>query len=343
MRMENGTGTVSKLSGKRRKPYVAKKFVGWKVDDENRKATPIYRSIGTFAKKSEAYKALINADKIPAEREDRITLERVYEEWSARHYDTISDSTASQYRNAWSYLERLHKGDIRKLKTSDYESTVEKANPPRTVRANIKIVLKQLYKYAIAHEYCEKDYSELVDLGGDKTSQIVRKVFSVGEVDALFDRDDVIADVLLVGIFTGMRPNELLDLKVSEVDLDHGFLRIHGSKTKSGFLRTIPIHARILPIIQRNCLKSANFGVTRVFTTDGKHPLMYETLRKQMVGHLPHDTRHSFVTYARRSGMDSLIVKRIVGHSSGSNVTEKVYTHTDNDDLRKEMDKFVVA
>ena len=240
-------------------------------------------------------------------------------------------------------MKRLHQYDIRKIKTADFEAAIEKEDPPRTVRANIKIVLKQVYRFAIAHEYCEKDYSDLIDYKGDKSSQIVREIFTVDEVNSLFTKGDVISEILLVGIYTGMRPNELLSLQVSEVDLEHGFLRIHGSKTKSGHLRTIPIHARILPIIQRNCLKSANFGVKWVFTKDGKHQMQYEILRYGVDGHRPHDTRHSFVTYARRSGMDSLIVKRIVGHSRGKDVTEIVYTHMDDDDLRKEMDKFVVA
>ena len=65
----------------------------------------------------------------------------------------------------------------------------------------------------------------------------------------------------------------------------------------------------------------------------------------QFVGdhHTPHDTRHSFVTYAHKSGMDALAVKMIVGHSTSGDVTQSVYTHLDEEFLQREMEKFTVA
>ena len=343
MRMENGTGTVSKLSGKRRKPYCAKMFVGWRTDDAKKRTVPVYKSIGCFAKKSEAYRALMDAKVKPVERSDKITLERVYSEWSERHFEKLADGSRHQYINAWSYLAVLHGRDIRDLRTADYEDAIEKANPPRTARANAKVLLSMMYKYALAHEYCEKDYSQLVDFKGDKSARIVRKVFTPKEVETLFTRGDVTSDAILVGIYTGMRPNELLSLRVDEVDLETGFLRIRGSKTESGHNRAIPIHPKILPILTRRREESAKLKATAVFLRDGKHPLAYRYYSYQVVDHTPHDTRHSFVTYAHKSGMDALAVKMIVGHSTSGDVTQSVYTHLDEEFLQREMEKFTVA
>lgn len=340
MRLENRTGTVSRLPGKRRKPWCAKRFVGWKVNDEKKTVTPIYKSIGCFAKKTEAYRALRNAIDHPEEEKKEITLEQVYKEWSAVHYEKISQSTRTVHETAWRHLQYLHDIPVANIRTKDIEDAIERDDPPRTVRPRCSSLLSLLYRYAIAHDYCDKDYSKLADARGSMKSEIERKVFTPQEVADLFAKRDVVSDMVLVGIYTGMRPNELIDLKQSEID--GRFFRIHGSKTKSGHFRDIPIHMDILSIVERNRLKSGKFNATRLFVRDNGKPLNYTLYYNSLTGHTPHDTRHSFVTYAKRSRIDDLAVKRIVGHSSNRDVTTDVYTHTDDDFLRQEMDKFKV-
>lgn len=344
MKLPPRTGTVQKMSGNRRKPYLAKKFVGWRFDDEKRKAYPIYQSIGTFAKKSDAVKALMKEALSPEEKAERVTLEEVYKEWSEKKYKEIKDVSVTSYRNAWSYLVPLKDRPIAELRTLDFEAVVDHGKAPRTIRANIQILVRALYRTALAHEYCDKDISALTDFHADVSTKIKRKVFTPEEIARLFTSDNVKDQMLLVGIYTGMRPGELIALKMTEVDLDKGFLRIAGSKTKSGHLRDIPIHRDILPIIKSNCLKSAKFNATGVFLSALHKPYGRDTYYDHVKskGHTPHDTRHSFVTYAKRSGIDSLAVKRIVGHSSVRDVTEDIYTHTDDAFLQREMDKFRV-
>ena len=337
MRLANGSGTVTKLTGKRRKPWCAKKFVGWKIDDANRKATPIYKSIGCYAKKTEAYKALLQYED-KQEEPIAVTLEQVYSEWSAVHYEKISSSTKTVHETAWKHLRFLHDKPIADIRTKDIEDAIEKDDPPRTVRPRCSSLLSLLYRYAIAHDYCDKDYSKLADARGSMKSEIERKVFTPQEVADLFTKGDVISDMILVGCYTGMRPGELIELKRSEID--GRFFRIHGSKTENGLYRDCPIHADIFTIIARNCTKSAKFATERLFLRDDGKPIYYTLYNKSIAGHTPHDTRHSFITYAKRSGMDDLAVKRIVGHSSGRDVTADVYTHTDDDFLQREMEKF---
>ncbi|MCX4323049.1 MAG: hypothetical protein OSJ59_08785, partial [Lachnospiraceae bacterium] len=52
----------------------------------------------------------------------------------------------------------------------------------------------------------------------------------------------------------------------------------------------------------------------------------------------PHDTRHTFITKGKQSGMDEYLLKIIVGHEI-SDVTEKVYTHRSMEELRREISK----
>ncbi len=56
-------------------------------------------------------------------------------------------------------------------------------------------------------------------------------------------------------------------------------------------------------------------------------------------GFSPYCTRHSFVTYAKRCGMEPGIMKRILGHSLWGDVTEYYYTHPQFSDFEKEIRK----
>lgn len=72
----------------------------------------------------------------------------------------------------------------------------------------------------------------------------------------------------------------------------------------------------------------------------------YGELFKQVVSaagvqtyHTPHDCRHTFVTLLSNAHADEICIKRLVGHSSGNDVTEKVYTHKDIEQLRLAIEK----
>lgn len=58
MRRKNGDGSVYKLSGKRRKPWVARLTIGWDFNEEKQKSFPVYKFIGYYKTKEEAEMAL---------------------------------------------------------------------------------------------------------------------------------------------------------------------------------------------------------------------------------------------------------------------------------------------
>ena len=54
--------------------------------------------------------------------------------------------------------------------------------------------------------------------------------------------------------------------------------------------------------------------------------------------HTPHDCRHTFATLLNNAGANPVAVKKLMGHSS-NDLTERIYTHKDIEDLRKEIEK----
>lgn len=61
-------------------------------------------------------------------------------------------------------------------------------------------------------------------------------------------------------------------------------------------------------------------------------------MKRFKMSHTPHDTRHTFITKAKESGVDEYILKLIVGHAI-DDITEKVYTHRTLDELKQEIEK----
>ena len=90
MKLPNGFGSVYKLSGKRRKPWAARKTVGWEDKPEKKKSYPVYEFIGYYATRQEALTALVDYNKDPYDLHlNVITFKEVYEKWSEIHFEEI--------------------------------------------------------------------------------------------------------------------------------------------------------------------------------------------------------------------------------------------------------------
>ena len=93
MKLPNGFGTVYKLSGNRRNPYVAKKTKGWEIDPKTGKSKQLYTVVGYYPTRKEALTALAEYNKDPFDLHlATITFEEVYERWSEIHFEKIKDT-----------------------------------------------------------------------------------------------------------------------------------------------------------------------------------------------------------------------------------------------------------
>lgn len=111
------------------------------------------------------------------------------------------------------------------------------------------------------------------------------------------------------------------------------------SKTKSG-LRIIPIHDRILPLIEQRMTMPGqhlicdaakqNYNYSRYVTVwDNVMALINAS------NHTTHDCRHTVATLLDNAGANETAKRRILGHVAGDDVTERVYTHKNIRQLRK--------
>lgn len=344
MRLPNGFGSLHKLTGNRRKPYRVRITVGWKINHKREKKQQ-YKTIGYFKTKEEGLIALSNFNESPYKLENNnITFQKIYELWSKEHFKNIAPSSKRIWIAAYKHSEILYSLKFKEIRVYDLENAINNAKVGSQTKSRMKSLYNMLYKYAIKHEITDKNYAIYCAVP-NITKTFERVPFSDLEIKKLWQNIDMpFVDMILINIYTGLRPRELVEIKNSNVDLKNKFMR-GGLKTDAGKNRLIPIHNEILFLI----LKRYSLQNERLCTKENGEIMTYDDYRNRFrkimklldMSHKPHDTRHTFVTLAKRYGMNEYILKIIVGHKI-SDLTENTYTHRRVEDIIREIKKIKV-
>jgi integrase len=134
--------------------------------------------------------------------------------------------------------------------------------------------------------------------------------------------------IIWTGYCTGMRRGEILNLRRSQVRLDRRMIYFgSGDKIKEGKPKRVPLHASLIPILEK-CLRVSSLSSDRVFLmkdSGGVRPVKEETVKsawRRMLDALDldeepnfHDLRHTFKANCRRSLIPESISERILGHA----------------------------
>ncbi len=259
-RRANSQGSVYKVSGNRRKPYLA--VLPCKYDKEgNAKRT----TLGYYETKTEALNALNEA--IAANTTDRInmTLENIFECWKSAHYRDLSKQAIDAYNAAWKYIMTYNSKKFRNLKASDIQICIDDAVDKGKSKATcekIRSLYSQLCKYAMSQDIISQNYSQFLKL--PKSSKKEKEIFTESEIQVLLLNDsNETAMIILILIFSGMRIGELFDVKKEQVYLNETYpYLIGGKKTEAGTNRIIPIHSATLKYIKHFYKKDGSYLIS---------------------------------------------------------------------------------
>lgn len=337
MRLPNGYGSVVKLSGNRRRPYAIRITV--ELDDKGRQ---VYKYLGYYAAQKDAIKALATYNEDPGKLDrDKITLAEVYEKWSVKKYDGLSPANVRSYKANWDKLKVLHNMRIVDIKAELLQNTMDSLDVLFPTAAKVKSLLSQLWEWAYKNDIVDRNYAEYIHIGEKNKSEKHSK-FTKQEIEKLWEVVDLYshADLVLITIYTGMRPGELVMIKNQDIDLEARTMR-GGLKTAAGKNRIIPLNRKILPYIEKR-MSDHEYLVLNHKGTRLTYANWYKEKFKPMMAdlgmeHFPHDGRHTCTSLLDSAGANKVAMKRILGHSS-SDVTENVYTHKDIEDLLEAID-----
>lgn len=361
MRLPNGFGNVSKLSGKRRNPWRARKTVGWEIDEQTKKTKQKYVTVGYYPTRQQALQALTEYNINPYDLDaKKITFAEVYEKWAEKKFENISSSNISGYKASYKLCEPLYNIKFADLKLTHLQSVMDNSGKNYPTKKKLKTLLSQMFDYAVMHEIIPKDRHivEYVSVGDAvKSSKHYR--FNNEEVGALWrwSESNEYVQVILMFIYSGVRPGELLNTKCASVDLDAGFFNVVQGKNENA-IRKVPIHDRTLPFFRHWMSKGNEYLITNVnggrFQFGTNHsaytnvyftPILkeigildYTNEKGERAEHLPDDTRHTFTSMWKEAKLDEAMRRKIQGHS-GKGIGEMVYTHFELEVLKEELNK----
>jgi site-specific recombinase XerD len=339
MRNPNGYGATYRLNGRRRRPWVARITTGWTPDGKQQR-----QIIGYFETRQEAMDALAMNRKEPISPKANITLGDLYKEWSSSKYEYISKDTINNYKAAWKYLskyENIKVKDIRTAQLQDIITECYKNKKSQSTLTKIKALATSLYSYAIANDIVNKNYATLIEMPSFDKNE--KDIFTDLEIQKMLDNVDKIewVDTILIMIYTGMRITEMLTLTKFNIDLEKQLIT-GGIKTDAGKNRIIPIHPKIFKYIEARYKQN---GETIICKKNGKKMsadyyrkyIYYPTLEKLEIRKLnPHCCRHTFATLLSNAGAETVFIQKLIGHSDYA-TTANIYTHTDIEELRKNI------
>lgn len=213
--------------------------------------------------------------------------------------------------------------------------------------------VRSFYRFLLISDIIDTDPTELLEF--PKRARTLPDILTVDEIDTIESvidlsqaegqRNKAIIEVLFS---CGLRVSELCNLKLSDLYLDEGFIKVEGKGSKQ----------RLVPISPK-AIKELNLYFTERNTYD-IHPECEDyvfvskkrkrNLSRIMVFHMikelvalagikksvsPHTFRHSFATSLLEGGANLRAIQAMLGHESIS--TTEIYMHLDNSHLREEL------
>ena len=213
--------------------------------------------------------------------------------------------------------------------------------------------IRSFYRFLYAEKEILQDPTELIET--PKIGRRLPEVLAVGEIDSMIASIDLSQPegqrnraILEMLYSCGLRVSELCNLRISDLFLEEGFVRVLG---KGGKERLVPISGRAIQELEnwflcRNLIRIKPGSEDFVFlsirrgTPLSRITIFYWVKELALSAGIqktisPHTFRHSFATHLLEGGANLRAIQAMLGHESIS--TTEIYTHVDRSRLRKEI------
>ena len=219
-------------------------------------------------------------------------------------------------------------------------------------QARILSGIRAFYRFLVMDGRLDADPTELLE--SPQTGFHLPEVLTVEEIDKLIESIDLSTPegqrnrtMLEVLYSCGLRVSELSTLKLSDLYLEQGFIKVEGKGSKQ---RLVPISPRAIKelhyyFIDRNAIAIKPGYEDFVFISRrGKNisRIMVFHIIKELADRIgltknisPHTFRHSFATHLLEGGANLRAIQTMLGHESIG--TTEIYTHIDRNMLRSEI------
>ena len=222
-------------------------------------------------------------------------------------------------------------------------------------RARHLVTLRGFYRFLVQENILDGDPVRQVDL--PKTALKLPDVLSAEEIESLLNAPDSrkptgIRDAAMLELLyaAGLRVSELIHLRVRDVNLEAGFVRVFGKGSRE---RVVPIGRYAVEKV-RTYLQLARGRMLKeiaspyLFVARAGNPMTRQGFWKLLKKHArgvelhkkvtPHSLRHSFASHLLEGGADLRVVQEMLGHVDIS--TTQIYTHVAQQRLKQAHEKY---
>ena len=181
MRLPNGYGTVAKLSGKRRRPYIVKKTLGL-----NEEGHPIIEIVGYAASREEGLELLAQFNRDPWDVDRaKVTLQELFNLWKEKKAPKLGESNRASLCSAFKHCSALVNKPYKQIKAFQMQETIDGCGKGYSTQAAIKNLWGHLDRFALEMDVVSRCYSEL--LTSDPVPPTTRDRFSDELIEQLWN------------------------------------------------------------------------------------------------------------------------------------------------------------
>ena len=343
MRLPNNYGCVTKLKGKRRNPWMVRKRINEYDSNGKRKM----KVIGYARTRSDALDMLAAYNGNPYDlTQGKPTFAEVYEKWFKDTFANVTNrSTLKNYTSAYKHFTSLYNMKMVDIRTADIQDALDACPAGYCTAGRMRGMVGQIYRWAMRYDIVTRNYAEGLIIHQENVEK-ERDRFSSEEIKTLWnnvDQNDYIK-LVLIYCYCGVRTNELLNLNKENVHLEERYFEVIKSKTKAG-KRIVPIAEKVYPYWEEFYERSK---CDKVICTPDGDALRYDNFKRRYwdplmkvlgMEHIPYETRHTCSSMLHAAGVDKTTIKFILGHKGKMDLTERVYTHLEIQQLIDAINK----
>ena len=266
------------------------------------------------------------------------------------------DAYVHDVESLFEHLEEkgLHPFDVKLEDLEEFLASLhDKAGIRPRSQARMLSGIRSFYRYLVLDEHIEADPTLLLE--SPKIGMTLPEVLSVEEIDALIavidlsKREGQRNRAIIETMYScGLRVSEACNLKLSDLYLNEGFIKVEGKGSKQ---RLVPISERAIAEIMDYMTDRAEIEikpgnedylfVSAHFKKKMSRITMFHIIKelaeqagiKKTIS--PHTLRHSFATHLLEGGANLRVIQSMLGHEDIG--TTEIYTHIDAHRLRSEI------
>ena len=317
----NGQGSAYKRGG----TWTAVWTLGFTAEDG--RLHQHRRTKGGFRTKKDALAYASNpgtdAPRIP-------TLSEYWQTYESADLTTLSQSKQTAFKIAWNKLGSIAFKEIGSITIGDLQAVINEKAPTYYPAKDMKTVLSHLYKRAVAEGTARTNLTDFIKLPAlDEKEQTPFSEVELHKLWTSYGNGEHFLGFVLLMIYTGMMPGELLKLTTDAIDMEAQEISGIGLKTKTRKENAIVFPDVLVPVLAALCERSTSKkGYLVGMNKDRFYKEYYAALERAGVRSLtPYSCRHTTATALALGNIAPSVIQSVMRHAKFS--TTERYIHTD--------------